>query len=252
MLVILLTFCITTGIAIVSTYSAKHADLQRRAQPWIGGLLVGIVVFWIVPEMAGEQGWIVAVFGISATVLCLAAIDRYIFPICPFCAAGMHSHGPADQMGHGHHVSAFGWPLLVAGCIHCFVDGWTIALSQVASASHASLALSWGAFAHKIPESVAIGFLAVRLTSSRRAAIAVVLLVQMAMLAGAIFSLSTGGLENRLNLLGVPACACLLFFGLLALREESRLYGRLRAIRVASLAMALCGTTALALQYVSS
>jgi len=106
--------------------------------------------------------------------------------------------------------------------------------------------------AHKIPESVAIGFLAVRLTSGRRAAIAVVLLVQMAMLAGAIFSLSTGGLENRLNLLGVPACACLLFFGLLALREESRLYGRLRAIRVASFAMAVCGVTALALQFVSS
>jgi len=252
MLVILLTSCITTGIAVVSTYSARHKGLQRRAQPWIGGLLVGIVVFWILPEMAAEQGWIVAVFGVSASVLCLVAVDRYFFPICPFCAAGMHSHGSAVQTGPGQHVSAFGWPLLVVGCIHSFVDGWTIALSQVASTSHASLALSWGAFAHKVPESVAIGFLAVRLTSSRRTATMIVFLVQAAMLGGAILSLSTGGLENRLSLLGVPACACLLFFGLLALREESRLYGRLRAIRVASLAMAVCGTTALALQFVSS
>ncbi len=250
MLVILLTFCITTGIAIVSTYSARHADLQRRAQPWIGGLLVGIVVFWILPELAGEHGWI-AVFGVLASVLCLAAIDRYVFSICPFCAAGTHSHGSAAQSGHPH-VSAFGWPLLVVGCIHSFGDGWTIALSQVPSTSHASLALSWGAFAHKVPESVAIGFLAVRLTCSRRAATAIVLLVQMAMLGGAILSLLTGGLENRLGLIGVPACACLLFFGLLALREESRLYGRLRAIRVASFAMAVCGMTALALQFVSS
>jgi zinc transporter ZupT len=251
MLVILLTFCITTGIAIVSTYSARHADLQRRAQPWIGGLLVGIVVFWILPEMAGEQGWIVAVFGVSASVLCLLVVHRYVFPICPFCAAGTHSHGLAAEAG-SHNVSAFGWPLLVVGCIHSFGDGWTIALSQVASTSHASFALSWGAFAHKVPESVAIGFLAARLTSSRRAATLIVFLVQASMLGGAILSLLTGGLENRLSLLGVPACACLLFFGLLALREESRLYGRLRAIRVASLAMAVCGTTALALQFVSS
>ena len=250
MLVILLTFCITTAIAIVSTYSARHADLQRHAQPWIGGLLVGIVVFWILPEMAGEQGWIVAVFGVLASVLCLGAIDRYVFPICPFCAAGTHSRGSAAQVGR-HPVSAFGWPLLVVGCVHSFVDGWTIALSQVAATSHASLALSWGVFAHKVPESVAIGFLAVRLTSSRRAAIMIVFLVQTAMLGGAILSLSTGGLDNKLSLLGVPACACLLFFGLLALQAESRLYGRLRAIRVASLAMAFCGMTALALQFVS-
>jgi zinc transporter ZupT len=250
MLIILATFCITTGIAIVSTYSARHADLQRRAQSWIGGLLVGIVVFWILPEMAVEQGWAVAVFGVSASALCLAAIDRYVFPICPFCAAGMHNHGPAAHTGRGHHVSAFGWPLLVAGCIHSFVDGWTIALSQVASVSHASLALSWGAFAHKVPESVAIGFLAARLTSSRRAATGVVLLVQTAMLGGSILSLATRGLDNKLNLLGVPACACLLFLGLLALREESRLYGPLRAIRVASLALAFCGMAALALQFV--
>ncbi len=247
MLAALLTFCVMTGIAIVSTYSARHADLQRRSQPWIGGLLVGIVAFWILPGMAQEQGWIVAVLGVSASVLCLQAINRYVYPICPFCAADLHSHGPVAR-----HVSAFGWPLLVVGCIHSFVDGWTIGLSQVASTSQASLALSWGAFAHKIPESVAIGFLAARLASSRRRATGIVLLVQTAMLVGAILCVSTGGLENRLSLLGVPACACLLFFGLLALREESRLYGLLRAIRAASLGMVFCGTVALALQLVSS
>jgi len=145
MLVILLTFCITTGIAIVSTHSARHADLQRRAQPWIGGLLVGIVVFWILPEMAGEQGWIVAAFGVSASVLCLLVVHRYVFTICPFCAAGTHSSGSAVQAGPGQHVSAFGWPLLVVGCIHSFVDGWTIALSQVASRVSWPLQASAGA-----------------------------------------------------------------------------------------------------------
>ncbi len=247
MLTILLTFCVVTGIALASTYSAKHADLQRRAQPWIGGLLVGIVAFWIMPELAEEHGWTVAVFGVSASVFFLAAIDRYVCPICPFCAAGLHSHGPAAR-----HVSAFGWPLLVVGLIHSFVDGWTIALSQVASTSPASLALSWGAFAHKIPESVAIGFLAARLTSSRARAIGIVLLVQTAMLAGSVLCEATGGLENRLSLLGVPAGACLLFFGLLALREESRVSGRFQAVRAASLGMGFCGTVALALRLVSS
>jgi len=246
MLTILLAFCVTTGIAIVSTYSARHADLQRRAQPWIGGFLVGIVVFWILPELAKEQGWIVAAFGVTASVFCLTVIDRHVCPICPFCAAGLHVHGLTTR-----HVPAFGWPLLVVGCIHCFVDGWTMALSQVAATSHASLALSWGAFAHKVPESVAIGFLAARLTSSRPRAVATILSVQTAMLGGAILSLTTGGLQNRLSLLGLPASACLLFFGLLALREESRLYGRLRAIRAASLGVAFCGTVALALQLVS-
>jgi len=128
---ILLAACFpTTVIAIASVFSAGHARLRERALPWIGGLLLGIGVFWILPEVAERRGRPISLAGMSAILCVLACIDRHVYPICPFCAAGVH-HPPAGAASSTPRpMMAVGWPLLVVGCIHSFFDGWVIAFPR--------------------------------------------------------------------------------------------------------------------------
>ena len=119
------TCCLTTAVAIVSVYWAGHARMQRRVMSWVGGLLLGIGTFWVLPEMATQWGWAISLGGVSAILAVLAWIDRYIYPICPFCAAGSHPIASVGSVRSHRHTVAFGWPLLVVGCAHSFLDGWT-------------------------------------------------------------------------------------------------------------------------------
>jgi zinc transporter ZupT len=220
------TCCLTTAIAVLSVFCAGHARLQKRVLPWLGGVLVGIGAFWILPEMAAQRGWALALIGDSAILLVLALIDRYIYPICPFCAAGAHPGAASDSIRSCRHTIALGWPLLAAGCIHSFFDGWTIAFSRASLSSGVYAALSWGAVVHKLPESVAIGIPAARLTSGRTMAMGAVLLIQTAMAAGGAMAVFAGNLDERwADIYSMPACALLMLFGLLALQEEWRFHG---------------------------
>jgi zinc transporter ZupT len=246
------TCCLTTAIAMLSVFSAGSARLQERVLPWVGGMLLGIGAFWILPEMAAQRGWPLSLIGVSAILLVLALIDRHIYPICPFCAAGAHPGAASDSIRSCRHTIAPGWPLLAAGCIHSFFDGWTIAFSRAASSSGAYAALSWGAVVHKLPESVAIGILAARLTSSRALALGAVMLIQSAMATGGALAVFAGNLNERwADIYSMPACALLMLFGLLALQEEWRFHGGVAAIRAVAPGLVGCGLAALAGQILS-
>jgi zinc transporter ZupT len=229
--------CLTTAIAILSALSGALPSLQRRLMPWTAGMLLGIGVFWILPEMAQARGWFASVIAVSGIVLLLGLVDRYIYPICPFCATGMHGE-------HLHSVS-LGWPLLVVGCLHSFFDGWIIGLP------HAT-ALSWATAIHKIPESVAIGLLAARLTSSRKAALGIVALVQIAMALGAVLVGLAGSLNNVwADVSAMFACSLLLLFGLLAAQQEWRVHGITSAATAVLPGLLGCGLFAFATRILS-
>jgi zinc transporter ZupT len=235
-----LAICLLTSfIALASMVWAGRSVLERCALPWTAGILLGISIFWILPEMAQGRGWIptlVSVFGIS---LVLGLVDRRVCPICPFCAYEMQPKGVA-------RACAVGWPLLLFACIHSFFDGWTIALSAAPSRASVAPALSWAATVHKLPESVAIGVLAVRLTSDRRVALGAVLLIQAVMTAGGVLSVRAGNIDARwAELSALPACAILLLFGLLTLYQEWQVNGRKSAIRAAAPGVLGSGLTAL-------
>jgi len=233
--ILLGTCCLTTAIATVSVFSARHAPLQKRVLPWVGGVLLGMGAFWILPEVAEQRGWLLSLIGVSAILFVLALIDRYVYPICPFCVAGAQPDAKIGSVHSCRHTITLGWPLLAVGCVHSFLDGWTIAFSQVASPSHASTALSWSAIVHKVPESVAIGFLAARLTSSRTLALGTVTLIQTALAMGGTLAVFAGNLDARwAEIYSIPACAVLLLFGLLALQEERQFRGSAAAIRAAA------------------
>ena len=239
-------FFLTTVIAAAAALSADYGPIQQRVLPWTAGILIGIGAFWILPEMAESRGWAPALGGVTAALAVLGLFDRFVYPICPFCAAGLHAHAEADETAHRHHTVTLTWPLLLFGCVHVFFDGWTIALAE-ATGRPDSAALSWAAAVHKIPDSLAIGLLAARLTASPRAALAAVALVQAVMAAGGALALAIGkGNGGWAEWSAIPACAFLLLFGLLTLRQEWRARGAASAMKTAAPGLVACAAAAVA------
>jgi zinc transporter ZupT len=244
MIVLFAIFGLTTAIAIVSALFTRHSRLQQRVLTWAAGILLGIGIFWILPEMAEDRGWVETLVGVGGILLLLVLIDRYAYPICPFCAAGMHSRYNGAACAGSARA---GWPLLIFACIHTCFDGWTIALSHASAAMNSAPALSWGAAIHKIPESVAIGLLSAQLTSSRRMALGSVALIQLVMAAGGVLAIFAGSRDSRwTEMSAMPACAFLLLFGFLTLEQDWRTNGRAIAMRAAAPGLLGCGLAALA------
>jgi zinc transporter ZupT len=245
MTVSLLMFVVTTGIAAWSVWFTSGARLQRLL-PWTAGILLGVSFFWILPEIAQEHGLFTALGGVVPLVALLVWIDRYAYPICPFCIENLHApHAAAGRFSR--RAVRIGWPLLIVGCVHVFLDGWAIGLARSGGVSAATAALSYGVIVHKIPESVAIGIVAARLTHSRMWALATVGLIQACMLAGSLFSIFSGYRDiASLEFFSIPACACLILFGFLALEDEWRLNGRMPALRAAIPGLLACALAALA------
>ncbi len=103
-----------------------------------GGLLFGVALFWVLPEIAETSGWIgAAALSLGACVL-IGAADMLL----------MHT-------GHSPRSGAIG-PLLGATAIHCFLDGWSV--RALGGKPMTDVAVALGLALHKIPEGFALGW----------------------------------------------------------------------------------------------
>lgn len=150
------------GVALVATAAAfagvllgiflKGASHSTRPMvPFAGGLLLGIALFGLLPELAQQLslplGLVLVAFGYGL----LRIINGYLFPVCPSCAHG-HDHEACAAALHG-----FAAPLLIAAAIHSTLDGWSIVTAQAAAHTGTRLALPLAMVLHKIPEGIALG-----------------------------------------------------------------------------------------------
>ncbi len=107
--------------------------------PVSGGLLAAVALFGLIPETAGEIGWLAALLAAGSGYAVLHVFDRLGVPVCPSCS---HSHG-------------FSGPLVAATAIHAFVDGWgMMAIGNTHGAAEPMVAVL---LLHKIPEGLALG-----------------------------------------------------------------------------------------------
>lgn len=234
---------LTTAIAIASVFSGS----KSRALPGTGGILLGIAFFWVLPEIREDGGWL-PLAGVVAVLCILLLIDRYVYPICPFCAVGIQTDRTRHRVLCGQTIQ-LGWPLVAIGCLHSFMDGWTIGLARVSPHAFSGTALSLGTTVHKIPESVAIGILSARLAPTRSTAFRIIALLQIAMAAGGALSISAGRFDiSWAGVCVVPAGAFLLLFGILALEQEWRLHGGASAALVTAPGLLGCAIAALAMK----
>jgi zinc transporter ZupT len=142
-------------IGVVGACAGAYIPLAHgRARlfvPVSGAILMAVSLFSILPEMAGEAGWLRA----GVLYLCgysvLFVIDRYVHPVCPSCSH-KHDHGHCEVELHGFSI-----PLVIATSMHAFIDGWGMTVAQNATAGSMRTTVPLAVLLHKVPEGLALG-----------------------------------------------------------------------------------------------
>ncbi len=175
------------GIAGAALGVSSLMGAPRKIVPFSGGLLMGVALFGVLPDLAGHFGWMTGVASLAAGVTLLALFGRYVYPVCPSCAH-THDHESCARLLHG-----FAPPLVAAACLHAFLDGLGIAAAQHEAPGGFGAVLVVGVILHKIPEGVALGIMLRAAVTSRAAAFAWCALAESATLAGAVFESAVTG-----------------------------------------------------------
>jgi zinc and cadmium transporter len=166
----MITACLLTVLALSGVAAGLFLGRTRRFSVYLGaagaGLLFGIAVFWILPEIASELSWLAALLLAAAACLGIALLDRYF-----------------DSTGSSPGREVIG-PLLAAAAVHSFLDGWS--LRAVSNQQVASVVVPLGLALHKVPEGLALGWVTGHSSTSRIKALAVCFLVEAMTVAGAL------------------------------------------------------------------
>jgi zinc transporter ZupT len=196
---------------------------SRIVVPFSAGVLLGVVLFGLLPELIEDSGWlrVLPLFGAGYGLLFF--INRYVAPVCPTCAHD-HNHEACDTVLHG-----FAAPLISAAALHCFFDGWGIATAQFAAPLGIRIAVPLAIALHKIPEGIALGAMMRASVNSRSSALWWPVLAESVTLVGGILGLLIAphlSAAWTLYPLGVVA-GWLFFLGAHAVHEEWKRRGRL-------------------------
>lgn len=139
------------GGALSALFARTHKQLCAFISLGAGTLL-GVAVCGIAPESFAALRWWQFLLGAGSGYFLFAVIGRYLFHVCPACAASHFDEATT------HRLTEFGLAMMVALGIHCLVDGIALAAGQGESA-----ALDWSVtlaiFVHKFPEGLALGAL---------------------------------------------------------------------------------------------
>lgn len=157
----------------------------RTLVPFSAGILLGITGFGVWPELAERAGSFRATGLVMAGFVLLWIVNRYVYAVCPDCAHS-HAHEQCAAQLHG-----FAPPLVAAGVLHSFLDGWSLAASEMESSRLAATVLL-GIALHKIPEGLAYGAILRSALGSKWAALAWSTLAQIPTLVGGMSAAALG------------------------------------------------------------
>jgi zinc transporter ZupT len=193
--------------------------LRQRVQvvvPFSAGVLLGVALFGLLPELAQESGWLSSGLLFAAGYGLLLAINRYAYPVCPTCAHN-HDHNSCTTELHG-----FAGPLIAASALHAFLDGWSIATVQSAAPLGLRVAVPLAVTLHKLPEGIALGGILRASMGSRASAMGWCALAEGATLLGGVLGLTMAphlGTQWIAYPLGITA-GWLFYLGYHAVHEE--------------------------------
>ena len=145
------------AIAVLGgAFSAMLARTHRQLCALISlgaGTLLGVTVCAIVPECLESLRWWQFILAGASGYALFALISRYVFHVCPACAA---SHFDEAMT---HHFGEIAGAMMLALAIHCTVDGLALAVGREEIKSSLDMSLSFAICVHKIPEGLALGAL---------------------------------------------------------------------------------------------
>jgi zinc transporter ZupT len=227
-----------TAIAVASAAAAvflvTSPRLSRLLVPFGAGLLIGMALFGMWPEVSERMGWLAGLGVLSSGFLLLWIVNRFVHPVCPSCSH-THDHGACEISLHG-----FAPPLVIAAVLHSLMDG----LAIPAAGRENPDGLAWGVFLaiaiHKVPEGLAYGTILRAAVKSRLSAIGWCLVAQFPTIVGGVAeSLFAPDAEGPWTL-GVLALAggSFLFLGYHAVHGELRRRGATPALAPALVGLA--------------
>jgi zinc transporter ZupT len=211
--------------------------LRQRVQmmvPFSAGVLLGVALFGLLPELAAQAGWVASGILFAAGYGLLIVINRFAYPVCPTCAHD-HDHTSCSTELHG-----FAAPLVAGAALHAFLDGWAIAAVQSAAPLGLRVAVPLAVTLHKLPEGIALGGILRASMRSRGAAMAWCALAEGATLLGGVLGLAMSphlGAQWILYPLGITA-GWLFYLGHHAVHEEWKRRGAAPAFLSALAGMA--------------
>lgn len=160
-------------------YLSAVRAVARPLVAFSGGILMGVGLFWIAPDLAEFFGWGAAWAWIAIGFAALWVTNRYIHPVCPSCSH-THDHDQCITRLHG-----FAGPMLIAAAAHSFMDGWVLAAGSRDSLPGMAAGVVFGIAAHKLPEGLALGIIVRASVGSAPSAIFSLIGVQLLTVAGA-------------------------------------------------------------------
>src|ERR1035441_743027 len=107
--------------AVLGIWLTGLRQRARAVVPFSAGVLLGVALFGLVPELATEIGWRVTMLLVAMGYASVLLVNRFVYPVCPTCARD-HDHNACATELHG-----FAAPLIVAATVHSFLDGWSVA-----------------------------------------------------------------------------------------------------------------------------
>jgi zinc transporter ZupT len=188
----------------------------RIVVPFSAGVLLGVSLFGLLPELAQETGWIASGLLFTAGYGLLIAINKFAYPVCPTCAHD-HDHNSCATELHG-----FAGPMIAASALHAFLDGWSIATVQSSAPLGLRVAVPLAVALHKLPEGIALGGILRASMGSRASAMAWCTLAEGATLLGGALGLMMAphlGTQWVTYPLGITA-GWLFYLGYHAVHEE--------------------------------
>lgn len=193
--------------------------LHARARivlPFSAGVLLGVAIFGLVPELAFENGWGLTLLLFAAGYGMLRLINRYGYPVCPTCSHN-HDHKTCATALHG-----FAAPLITAAALHSFLDGWSVGTVQMAVPLGLRVAVPLAVGMHKLPEGIALGAILRAAVTSRSSALGWAVLAEGTTLVGGALGLFLAphlGSQWLVYPLGIAA-GWLFYLGFHAVHEE--------------------------------
>jgi hypothetical protein len=82
--------------SLLGIFASGTERLRSRVIAISGGILCGVALVWMLPEMGQISGWNYAGLALVGCLGLLFLVDRFIFPVCP-CCAHTDNHQPSNQ-----------------------------------------------------------------------------------------------------------------------------------------------------------